>query len=771
MSRKKGKKGRSPFQNKFGPQPNHMTTKTGPDNSRTKLSGDVGAASAEQKLVAENKEKLMEEVGVASEAELNKLREELKTLQAELHEREQVIQEKSETVAASDSRVNEHREALARREAELLRLERDLQEREINAANGFLVQNRESLKQLNDACQDLEEQKANLFVDLQKMQLESREKIAEECQSLNRSMEARAQELDERDATIIAREEALAEQQDRRKLELKSAKRLREVLRSELENEFQAELESIQSKLTREHEKGQTMALKMDELQRELDEFAHLQDVLAGKSPEALLEERDELKKRLRVEMRRVQELEELNEENDTDALTEECERLQDENKTLRQKLEELKARDHSVKMGVLERERWTQEKRLLQEEKKLIGAQVKDLESRLGSLTDSQSAEEAFPELCRMDREHSYQTKAAVEPVTDLEQFTQELKHRIAALNPDNPLYFRDEDLQLFVGGLAMSQLHVFQGISGTGKTSLAKAFAKAVGGECQDIAVQAGWRDRSDLLGHYNAFEKRFYEKDCLQALYRAAMPNAQDRLNIVLLDEMNLSRPEQYFADFLSALEKEPGDRWIPLMESAPKNAPQGLRLGREIEVPENLWFIGTANQDETTSELADKTHDRAFVLELPRHEGKFSINHSYGNATFSFTSLKSAFKWSQKSEAENVKGLLELVAASRLTNVLEDRFGLGWGNRFERQALRFLPVVKMAGGTFEQGLDHLLSTRLFRPGKITGRYDVDFEDLDQVEVALTELFESIGDKSAPSRCMNALEWDRRRLERGV
>ena len=51
------------------------------------------------------------------------------------------------------------------------------------------------------------------------------------------------------------------------------------------------------------------------------------------------------------------------------------------------------------------------------------------------------------------------------------------------------------------------MSQLHVFQGISGTGKTSLAKAFAKAMGGFCTDIAVQAGWRDRDDLLGHYNA------------------------------------------------------------------------------------------------------------------------------------------------------------------------------------------------------------------------------------------------------------------------
>jgi hypothetical protein len=770
MSKKKGNKGRNPFQNKFGPQPNNTRSDTTSGNNPAKVSGDVGAASVAGKVAAED-DQVMGELAVAGEAELERRREELKTLKAELSEREQAIRKQAETLAASESQVETQREALAKQEANLLAHERDLRDREIKAANGFLVQNRESLNQLHEACQDLEEQKAKLFVDLQKMQMESREQIAEERQSLHQSTEVRAQEIDEREAALIAREQALQEQLDRRKLELNSAKRLREVLKSELEKEFQADLDAMQTKLDREHEKGRAVALMLDQRQSELDEFSHLQDVLDGKSPEALLEERDNLKKKLREQVARVQTLEELNDENDTDSLTEACERLQDENKTLKQKLEEHKGREHSAKMVVLERERWTQEKRLLQEEKKLIGAQVKDLESRLGVLTDSQSAEEAFPELCRMDREHGFQTKAAVEPVTDLGQFTQELKHRIAALNPDNPLYFRDEDLQLFVGGLAMSQLHVFQGISGTGKTSLAKAFAKVMGGECQDIAVQAGWRDRSDLLGHYNAFEKRFYEKDCLQALYRAAMPNAQDRVNIVLLDEMNLSRPEQYFADFLSALEKEPGDRWIPLMESAPRNAPQELRQGREIEVPENLWFIGTANQDETTSELADKTHDRAFVLELPRHEGKFSINHNYGNATFSFTSLKSAFKRSQKSEAADVKGLLELVAASRLTNVLEDRFGLGWGNRFERQALRFLPVVKMAGGSFEQGLDHLLSTRLFRPGKIIGRYDVDFEDLDQVEVALTELFESIGDKSAPSRCMNALEWDRRRLERGV
>ncbi|MEZ1842334.1 AAA family ATPase, partial [Pseudomonas putida] len=99
---------------------------------------------------------------------------------------------------------------------------------------------------------------------------------------------------------------------------------------------------------------------------------------------------------------------------------------------------------------------------------------------------------------------------------VPDLETFATQLQHRIAKAEKHVELFYPIEDIRVLLGGLAMSQLHVFQGISGTGKTSLAKAFAKAMGGFCTDIAVQAGWRDRDDLLGHYNAFERRFYEKD---------------------------------------------------------------------------------------------------------------------------------------------------------------------------------------------------------------------------------------------------------------
>jgi len=227
------------------------------------------------------------------------------------------------------------------------------------------------------------------------------------------------------------------------------------------------------------------------------------------------------------------------------------------------------------------------------------------------------------------------------------------------------------------------------------------------------------------------------------------------------------MNLSRPEQYFADFLSALEKEPRDRRVSLMESAPTNAPRLLREGREILLPQNVWFIGTANQDETTNELADKTHDRAFVMELPRHDDRFDVPTGQQDIRYSFGSLQAAFKLAQRAHQAEAKAALEFITQSDLTKILDETFGLGWGNRLERQAMKFLPVVKAVGGSFELALDHLLATRMFRAGKVTGRYDIKKDDLLSVRTALKKLFS----KTDPIRCFNAIEKDIKRLERGA
>ena len=96
-------------------------------------------------------------------------------------------------------------------------------------------------------------------------------------------------------------------------------------------------------------------------------------------------------------------------------------------------------------------------------------------------------------------------------------------------------------------------------------------------------------------------------------------------------------------------------------------------------------------------------------------------------------------------------------------------MEEHFNFGWGNRFERQAKQFIPVVMAAGGSKEMALDHLLATRVFRNGKVTGRYDANMDDLGHIEKALKDAWKNW--EGEPKKCLEALNQDRNRKERGA
>jgi MoxR-like ATPase len=151
---------------------------------------------------------------------------------------------------------------------------------------------------------------------------------------------------------------------------------------------------------------------------------------------------------------------------------------------------------------------------------------------------------------------------------------------------------------------------------LSGSGKTRLAREYAAALTGEDVErsltVPVQPGWYDPGPLLGYTNPLQTDEYVCPPFLKFLLDAAGNL-GRPYVAVLDEMNLSHPEQYMAPLLSAMET--GD-WIHLHEKGDIFD----EIPRAIRYPRNLVLIGTVNMDETTHGLSDKVLDRAFVQEF-------------------------------------------------------------------------------------------------------------------------------------------------------
>ena len=154
-----------------------------------------------------------------------------------------------------------------------------------------------------------------------------------------------------------------------------------------------------------------------------------------------------------------------------------------------------------------------------------------------------------------------------------------------------------------------------ILSGLAGSGKTQLALAFAKCLSENIDEqvcpVSIGADWTNREPLLGYPNALQPGKYEKPesgVLQLLIRAN--NDPSKPYFLILDEMNLSVVERYFADFLSAMESgEPIKLW-----DGNDDVPA------EIKLPNNVFIIGTINVDETTYMFSPKVLDRANVIEF-------------------------------------------------------------------------------------------------------------------------------------------------------
>lgn len=342
----------------------------------------------------------------------------------------------------------------------------------------------------------------------------------------------------------------------------------------------------------------------------------------------------------------------------------------------------ERSAAEFKVQLGI-ERERFAAYKCTLEQEKQVMEINYRRLTDLLiekGSrlvalgLADAEDIAALMPELPSSEDDRSG-VNFADALGGDYARLAPFLQSKMAEVG----LLYSQAQLRDFLALLRTRDLIVLAGDSGSGKTSLVRAVAAAIGGISTVIPVKPNWTGPEDLLGYYNPIERSYQATPFLLALQAAARsPHVP---HFICLDEMNLARVEHYFADFLSLLESRATSpeihlytadeerhvvveqsiflgveaearRRSGLLDTATleeilrhdqanaelhriggladnesvmvyharlrRSLAAQLRMPTSITFPENVWIFGAVNMDDTTHHLSPKVLDRVQVL---------------------------------------------------------------------------------------------------------------------------------------------------------
>lgn len=681
-----------------------------------------------------------------------------------LLEYEETIKSDRDKLDDSIRQCEETRAALDKEHLELDTLRNDLNlreteiiKREADADAGFLERNEKSLERLKEVHHDIlakseERDKAGL------------EKFKVEQEAFLNSLKSRENE-------IIETENALQEkclELERKLRDAKWAEDDANDLKAHLEEHLHCRvLKAVEEK---DHEIAVALETTVSlrerntELERTLISRDEAIKVLGNMSPEAVKRQMDKLNDRIKELQEDLANRPTQSEAEELTNLRSLKSSLENDRATLLDEKGRLESRLGRLQIEVDAMEILRDRNKALLENQRLLEAAVDDLRKDIDERLDKHRDQPIYPEMLSMDADHELNEQPThLYPGSEginLAEFSDDLRHRIGSIfngNGGPELYYSPEDIRAFLGGLAMSKLHILQGISGIGKSSLPRAFAEAVGGFCETISVQAGWRDKNDLFGYYNAFENRYYESNFVQAMYRAQSPKWQHRFAIILLDEMNLSHPEQYGADILDVLERsDEREKHFELLTFSQKGQmPKKLKRGRYLQFSKNVWIVGTANHEETTKDFAPKTYDRSMILELPNEPKPFVLKKLHPRQPIAYTAIIEAFEEAAVNYSSEANKAIKWMD-DKLRDEFSERFNIGWGGRLESQIRRFLPVVLASGGTMGEAIDHILASRVLR--KIKGKHDNDEADLEAVKTILET---SWPDKhSAPSSSLKLI-----------
>lgn len=322
--------------------------------------------------------------------------------------------------------------------------------------------------------------------------------------------------------------------------------------------------------------------------------------------------------------------------------------------------------------------------------------------------------AQEA-PELIEVEVEEIKQPeekKPVINKNQDLSTLVDEFQQFLVQ---DEKLYYSKNVLRTFIAGMAASRLLLLEGLSGTGKSCLPRKFRDFTEGKATFLQVQATWRDRTDIIGYFSDLTGYYKETELLKSIYDSLYN--PDEINLIVLDEMNISRAEYYFADFLSIYEYPSSDWKVQLMQVS-----KGMQLpkkidGGAIQIPTNVWFVGTINVDDSTFTVTDKVYDRAIVINFNAINEPFEVDYKRKLEPFGYEALDEFFKSCQSNPRlgltkDDRHNLFELLS------FLDETFEIKVGNRIFNQIDNFVPVFVGLGGDKFDAIDMMVSAKIFR-----------------------------------------------------
>lgn len=319
-------------------------------------------------------------------------------------------------------------------------------------------------------------------------------------------------------------------------------------------------------------------------------------------------------------------------------------------------------------------------------------------------------TGEVRFPKLSAVDEYYLSEEYTSPEFVTNysLEELCANFRNFAAS---QLGLYYELEVIRQAFASFGAAKMLILQGISGTGKTSLPYALGQFISNPSLICSVQPSWRDRTELFGYYNDFTKKYSETEFLKTLYES---HYQDNIRIVILDEMNIARVEYYFAEMLSILElPRAEERYISVVSSRADNDPEKMEDGK-IWIPDNVFYVGTINNDDSTFAVADKVYDRAIPIDLDDRANPFQAPET-GPLPIKMEYLSSLYDKAKEEHPLSEESLMEL---DKLDRYLIEHFRLTFGNRILRQMKDFVPCYVACGGTEIDGIDFMFAKKILR-----------------------------------------------------